>query len=71
MLHYMMEWCPTLQPVHSLEPAKEPVDEFEARLLVLRKDKKGRVAPGVKRDRQMMGGEVLGGQQNKRPRGQP
>jgi hypothetical protein len=72
VLHYMVEWCPTLQPVHSLEHAKELVDEFEARLLALRKDKKGRVGLGVKRDRQMMmGGDVSGRQQQKRPRGRP
>jgi hypothetical protein len=29
VLHYMVEWCPTLQPVHSLEHAKELVDEFD------------------------------------------
>jgi hypothetical protein len=43
VLHYIVEWCPTLEPVHSLEHAKELVDEFEARLPALRKDKKGRV----------------------------
>ena len=41
VLHYIVEWCPTLEPVHSLEHAKELVDEFEARKLALRKDKKG------------------------------
>ena len=41
VLQYIVEWCPTLESVHSLEHAKELVDEFEARLLALRKDKKG------------------------------
>jgi hypothetical protein len=36
VLHYLVEWCPTLEPVHSLEHAKELV---EARLLVLHEDK--------------------------------
>jgi hypothetical protein len=45
VLHYIVERCPTLEPVHSLEHAKELVDEFEARLPALRKDKKGRVGP--------------------------
>jgi hypothetical protein len=72
VLHYMVEWCPTLQHVHSLEHAKELVDKFEARLRALRKDKEGRVGPSVKRDRQVtMEGDVLGGQQKKRPRGPP
>jgi hypothetical protein len=67
-----VKWCPTLEPVRSLEHAKELVDEFEARLIALRKDKEGRVGPGVKRDGQMMmGGDVSGGQQKKRRRGRP
>jgi hypothetical protein len=58
--------------VHSLEHAKELVDEFEARLRALRKDKEGRVGPGVKRDGQsVMAADVSGGQQQKRPRGRP
>jgi hypothetical protein len=61
VLHYMVEWCPTLQPKHSLENAKELVDEFEARLRALRKDKERRVGPSVKRDRQLtMEGDVSG-----------
>jgi hypothetical protein len=72
VLHFLVKWCPTLEPVHSLERSKELVDEFEGRLEALRKDKEGRVGPGVKRDRQMMmGGDVSGGQQKKRRPGQP
>jgi hypothetical protein len=72
VLHYMVEWCLTLQPEHSLENAKELVDEFEARLRALRKDKERRVGPSVKRDRQLtMEGDVSGAQQMKRPRGRP
>jgi hypothetical protein len=29
VLHYLVKWCPTLEPVHSLGHAKELVDEFE------------------------------------------
>jgi hypothetical protein len=51
---------------------KALVDNFEARLLALRKDKERRVGPSVKRGRQMMiGDDVLDGQQKKRPRGGP
>lgn len=72
VLHYMVKWCPTLEPAHSLEHAKELVDEFEARLRRLRKDKEGRVQLGLKRDGQsVMGTDVSGGQQQKRPRGRP
>lgn len=72
VLHYMVEWCPTLQPVHSLEHAKELVDEFEARLRALHKDNEGGVGHSVKRDRQVtMEGDLSGGQQQKRPRGRP
>jgi hypothetical protein len=72
VLHYMVEWSPTLQPVHSLEDAKELVDEFAARLQALRKNQEGGSRSGTKRDRQVtMEGDVLGGQQKKRPRGRP
>jgi hypothetical protein len=73
VLHYMVEWCPTLQPVHSLEHAKELVDEFEARLRALHKDKEGRVGHSIKRDMQVTIERDLSGgqQQKKRPRGRP
>jgi hypothetical protein len=32
VLHNLAEWCPTLEPQHSLGHAKELVDEFEAQL---------------------------------------
>jgi hypothetical protein len=72
VLHYSVKWCPTLEPVHSLEHAKERADEFEARLIALCMDKEWRKGPGVKRDGQsMMGADVSGGQQKKRPWGRP
>lgn len=65
MLHYIVEWCPTLLPKHSLGHAKELVDEFEGRLRALRKDKE-------RRDREVtMEGNASGVQQMKRPRGRP
>jgi hypothetical protein len=63
VLHYMVKWCPTLEPVHSLEHAKELVDEFEAQLRALHKNKGGRQS--------VMGADVSGGQQQKRLRGRP
>jgi hypothetical protein len=30
VLHYLVEWCPTLVPKHLLGHAKELVDDFEA-----------------------------------------
>jgi hypothetical protein len=72
VLHYMVEWCPTLEPVHSLDYAKELVDEFEARLLALRKDKEQGVGPCIKRDSQaVMGAEAPGGRLKKGRWGRP
>lgn len=72
VLHYLVKWCPTLEPVNSLEHAKELVDEFEAQLIALRMDKEGRKGLGVKRDGQsVVGAEVSGGQQKMRRRGRP
>lgn len=66
VLHYMVEWCPTLEPANDLEHAKEAVDEFEA----FRKDSEGQRKLGVKRDGQKaIGHEVATGQQKKRWRG--
>jgi hypothetical protein len=71
ILHYLVEWCPTREPKHSLGHAKEQVDEFEARLQALRNDK-GRTGPDVKRDgHSVVGAGVSGGQEKKRQRGRP
>jgi hypothetical protein len=32
VLNYLVEWCPTLEPQHSLGHAKELVDKFESQL---------------------------------------
>jgi hypothetical protein len=67
VLHYLVEWSPTLLPEHALGQAKELVDKFEARLRAQREANKGRGGQGLKRgDR-----AVVGGRQQKRPRGRP
>lgn len=71
MLHYLVEWCPTLEPVHSLEHAKELVDEFEARLIAIRMDKERRKELAVKREGQSMGAHVSSDRQKKRRWGRP
>ena len=71
VLHYMVKWCSTLEPVHSLEHAKELMDEFEAQLRALRTNKEVRVGPNVKLDRQVTMEDDLSGGQQKRPRGRP
>ena len=72
VLHYLVKWCPTLEPVHSLEHARWLVDDFEAQPIAIWKDKAGRARLGVKRDGQAaMGVDVSGGQLKKRRRGRP
>jgi hypothetical protein len=44
VLHYLVEWCPTIEPEYSLEHANELVDEFEAQLPAQRGVKSGRAA---------------------------
>ena len=36
MLNYLVEWCPTLEPQHSLGHAKELMDKFESQLPALK-----------------------------------
>jgi hypothetical protein len=49
VLHYMVDWHPTLIPEESLGHAKELVDKFEARLQSQRRVKSGQRGPGLKR----------------------
>jgi hypothetical protein len=71
VLYYLVEWSPTLVPKHLLGHAKEPVDEFEARLRAQRGVKNGRGA-GLKRGEQAgREADASGGQQEKRRRGRP
>lgn len=44
VLHYLVEWCPTLEPEHSLGHAAGLVDKFESRLRVHCGAKSGRGA---------------------------
>jgi len=71
VLHYLVEWSPTLAPEHLLGHAKELVDEFEARLRAQRGAKNERGA-GLKRGEQaVIEADASGGQQEKRRRGRP
>lgn len=72
MLHYMVDWRPTLVPEHALGYANEMVDKFEARLRTLRRVKNGRVGPNLKRGEQVVvQANASGGLQQKRRRGWP
>jgi hypothetical protein len=72
VLHYLVEWCPTLEPEHSLGHAKELVDKFEARLRAQRGAKSGRGRPGLKVRQQAIGqANASGSQQQKRRQGRP
>ena len=72
VLHYLVDWYPTLLPEHSLGHAKEMVDKFEAQLRAQREVKNGRGAAGVKRgERAVVEANASGGQEQKRPRGRP
>jgi hypothetical protein len=68
VLHYLVEWSPTLEPVHLLGHAKELVDEFEARLRTQHGVKNGRGLSALKIRQKAIG---QGSQQQKRPRGRP
>lgn len=69
VLHYMVEWHPTLMPEQSLGKAKELVNKFEARLRAQRKVKNGRGRPGLKRGVTKPNAPTA--QEKKKPRGQP
>jgi hypothetical protein len=47
VLHYIVDWHPTLMPEHSLGNVKEQVDKFEARLQAQRKIENRRARPGL------------------------
>jgi hypothetical protein len=70
VLHYLVVWCDTLEPEHSLGQASELVKEFEARIYAQREFNK-RESSGLKRGRPVIleAEKPLG--QQKRPRGRP
>jgi hypothetical protein len=69
VLHYLVEWSPTLEPEHSLP--EELVHEFEAHLRRRRKAKKGRRGAVSKIKQQaVVETDASGGQQHKQ-RGRP
>jgi hypothetical protein len=45
VVHYLVEWNPTLVPKYALENAKEMVNKFEARLRAQVRQEKGRGRP--------------------------
>jgi len=69
VLHYLVNWSPTLEPEHSLGHAKELVDKFEARLRAKRGDKNKRGRLGLKRA--VTEADESSSQQQKKPRGRP
>ena len=72
VLHYLVDWVPTLLPKHSLGGLKEMVDKFEAQLRAQRPVKNGRGGPGLKRGkRAVVQADASGGPQQKRRRGRP
>ena len=72
VLHYMVDWHPTLMPEHSLGHAKEMVDKFEARLRAQRKIKNVRGGLGLKRGGRVVAkADALSCQEEKKSRGRP
>jgi hypothetical protein len=69
VVHYLVEWCPTLVPENSLGNAKELVDEFEARVRAKREVKNRRGRLGMKRAVTEV--DESSSQQQKKPRGRP
>jgi hypothetical protein len=71
VLHYLVEWYPTLEPEHSLGHAKELVDEFEAQLLSRRGFRNESEVMGLKVRKQVMLEANASGCQQKKRRGRP
>lgn len=72
VLHYLVEWCPTLEPQHSLGYATELVDKFEAQLRAHRGAKDGRKGSRLKIKRQVTAeADAARGQQQRKQRGRP
>ncbi|KIM94395.1 hypothetical protein OIDMADRAFT_60723 [Oidiodendron maius Zn] len=71
VLHYLVDWHPTLEPEHLLGHTKELVDEFKARLEEERVAKEGGGLSTLMK--QKAAGQVAasGSQRLKRPRGRP
>ena len=65
--YYLVDWHPTLLPVHSLGHAKELVDEFEARVRAQRGSKRGGLGSNT---RQKAGVKFEGKKARGRPRKQ-
>ena len=62
MLHYLVEWCPTLEPQHSLGYAKELVDKLKSQLRAHRGTKSGSRVLGLKIKKQIaLESDIFGG----------
>ncbi|KIM92563.1 hypothetical protein OIDMADRAFT_62450 [Oidiodendron maius Zn] len=64
--HYLVEWCPTLEPQHSLRHAKELVDEFEVQLEARRVAKDGSKGLYLKMKRRVVAVPDLSRRQQKK-----
>ena len=71
VLHYLVEWYPTLEPEHSLGHTKELVDKFEAQLLSRRGFRNESEVMGLKVRKQVMLEANVSGCQQKKQRGRP
>jgi hypothetical protein len=71
MLHYLVEWSPTLVPQRLLGHVEELMDEFEARLQAQRGVKNMRGGLGLERGEQTAVETESGGEPQKRGRGRP
>ena len=73
VLYYLVDWCPTLLPEHSLGHAKELVYDFEARFRAQRRlSNDGRSEPRSKvKQKASLKAKTLNGQPGKKPRGRP
>jgi hypothetical protein len=73
VVHYLVEWNPTLVPKYTLKNAKEMVNKFEARLRAQGRQEKGRGRPPQSKvgQRTMLEGQAIKGTQQKKQRGRP
>jgi hypothetical protein len=72
IVHYLVEWNPTLMPAHELKNAKELVNKFEARLQAQARQENGRGRPSLLKagQRAILKAHATVGTQQKR-RGRP
>jgi hypothetical protein len=73
VVHYLVEWNPTLVPKYALKNAKEMVDKFGARLRAQARQEKGTRRPPQSKvgQRTMLEAQATKGTQQKKRRGRP